>query len=70
VVKQETEERARIQARLQELEKERKGHLAQIRRAEAAPDTLDAVMIQGLRKRPPSSGWLRDQAGCRGFALQ
>ena len=60
VVKQKTEERARIQARLQELEKERRGYLAQVRRAEAAPDTLDAVMMQGLR----------DQAACRGFALQ
>lgn len=60
VVKEKTEERARLQARLQDLEKERKGYLAQIRRAEAAPDTLDAVMMQGLR----------DQAACRGFALQ
>jgi von Willebrand factor type A domain-containing protein len=60
VVKEKTEERARIQARLQELEKDRKAYLAQIRRAEAAPDTLDAVMMQGLR----------DQAACRGFALQ
>jgi hypothetical protein len=60
VVKEKTEERARIQARLQELAKERKGYLSQIRRAEAAPDALDAVMMQGLR----------DQATCRGFALQ
>ncbi len=60
VVKEKTEERARIQARLQELAKERKGYLAQIHRAEAVPDTLDAVMMQGLR----------DQAACRGFALQ
>jgi hypothetical protein len=34
VVKEKTEERARIQARLQELEKDRKAYLAQIRRAE------------------------------------
>ena len=60
VVKEKTEERARIQARLQDLEKDRKAYLAQIRRAEAAPDTLDAVMMQGLR----------DQAACHGFALQ
>jgi len=59
-VKEKAEERARIQARLQELEKDRKAYLAQVRRAEAAPDTLDAVMMQGLR----------DQAACRGFALQ
>ena len=60
VVKEKTEERARIQTRLQDLEKDRKAYLAQVRRAEAAPDTLDAVMMQGLR----------DQAACRGFALQ
>jgi hypothetical protein len=60
VVEAKAQERARIQSRLQELEKERKAYLAQIRRAEAAPETLDTVMMQGLR----------DQAACRGFALQ
>jgi von Willebrand factor type A domain len=60
VVEAKAQERARIQSRIQELEKERKAYLAQIRRAEAAPETLDAVMMQGLR----------DQAACRGFALQ
>jgi hypothetical protein len=60
VVKEKTEERTRLQARLQELEKDRKAYLAQVRRAEAAPDTLDAVMMKGLR----------DRAACHGFALQ
>src|SRR5262249_41059584 len=48
-------ERARPQARRQGLESRR-----QRRRADAAPETLDEVMMQGLR----------DQAACRGFALQ
>jgi von Willebrand factor type A domain-containing protein len=60
VVEAKAQERARLQARIQELDAERKAHLAQIRRAEVVPETLDAVMMQGLR----------DQAACRGFALQ
>jgi hypothetical protein len=59
VVEAKAQERARLQARIQELEKDRKQYLASIHRAEA-PDTLDEVMLQGLR----------DQAACRGFALQ
>jgi hypothetical protein len=60
VVEAKAQERARLQARIQELEKDRKQYLASVRRAETAPDTLDEVMLQGLR----------DQAACRGFALQ
>ena len=60
VVSAKAQERARIQARIQELEAERKRHLGQIRRGEADVDTLDAVMMEALR----------DQAACRGFALQ
>jgi hypothetical protein len=60
VVSAKAQERARIQSRIQELETERKRHLARVRRGEADADTLDSVMVQALR----------DQAACRGFALQ
>jgi von Willebrand factor type A domain len=58
-VEAKAQERARLQARLQELEKDRRQYLGSIHRADA-PDTLDEVMLQGLRA----------QAACRGFALQ
>jgi hypothetical protein len=54
------QERVRLQARIRGLETERKQYLAKTRRGEAGPDSLDAVMMQSLR----------DQASCRGFALQ
>jgi von Willebrand factor type A domain-containing protein len=52
-------ERAQLQAQIQALEKDRRQYLGALRRGNA-PDTLDEVMLQGLR----------DQAACRGFALQ
>jgi hypothetical protein len=59
-VEAKAQERARLQARIQELEAERKRYLAQIRRADAGVASLDEVMMEALR----------DQAACRGFALQ
>jgi hypothetical protein len=53
------EARGRLQGRIRELEAARKRYLASHRGA-AGPDGLDAVMMQSLR----------DQASCRGFALQ
>jgi von Willebrand factor type A domain-containing protein len=59
-VAEKARERARLQARIQELEAERKRYLAQARRGEVETATLDTVMMEALR----------DQAACRGFALQ
>jgi hypothetical protein len=59
-VEAKAKERARLQSRLRELEDERKQYLAQTRRADAGQDSLDEVMMRTLR----------DQASCRGFALQ
>jgi hypothetical protein len=53
-------ERARLQARIHELEKERARFLAEARRGDAKAATLDTVMMEALR----------DQAARRGFALE
>src|SRR5262249_7640971 len=53
------QERARLQSQIQALEQDRRQYPGALPRG-SAPDTLDEVMLQGLR----------DQAACRGFALQ
>jgi hypothetical protein len=53
-------ERAALQARIRELETERGRYLAQVRRGQSTDESLDEVIMQALR----------DQASCRGFALQ
>jgi hypothetical protein len=60
VVAEKAEARARLQARIQELEQERRRFLSAARRGEAGVATLDTVMMDALR----------EQAARRGFALQ